>query len=431
MAYCEKEIVLNIFDVICSGNIPKHNKGGLSRLCMAKISDWDISELSVTGTVNEEGYEPFIDQVRLAREMLETMIQVEKTGLDVRIPRAAYEFVENNLSDWFEEIATIEKTMGNRPYLIDRSLYSPADGDHDISWRQGLTLKDIDEWLDGSPYGMDYNIYRINEKATKTGQPLSGYFNRLLPIKFVLRVLAIMIVSSDSFNTRTSEENWEDDFDGEITLTALREESLSTALFAREYLLDLDQRAGATRGTEIAVGFPENTPKARERFVAQFVGSKRGKSLSGALVEMGFANVGAPLGISLSSEVRDWIRFTYPGWRFVMMENPVIDSLEGFVSGPRFSDDEVSFLLNHFKQNVPGEWAFLMEIAKLIDSGIDRPMTMQEEIVKSRKWDDAKASIMRNGVLSRMQELGLISREKKGREVTYSLTKSGKSYFEL
>jgi hypothetical protein len=234
-------------------------------------------------------------------------------------------------------------------------------------------------------------------------------------------------VSSDSFNPDKSEENFDDEpADDEVTLTRLREDSLDAALFAREWLLDLDRRAGATRGTEIAVGFPEDTPKARERFVAQFVGSKRGKSLSGALVEMGFANVGPPLGWSLSSEVRDWIRFTDPGWRFVMMENPVIDSLEGFVSGPRFSDVEVSFLLNHFKQNVPGEWAFLTEIAKLIDSGIDRPKTMQEEIVKSRGWEDAKASIMRNGVLSRMQELELIDRTKEGREVTYHLTESGK-----
>jgi hypothetical protein len=395
---------------------------------MAKTSEWDISELSVTGTVNEEGFEPFIQRARLAREMLETMIQVKETGLDVRIPRAAYEFVEYNLSDWFEEIATIEKTQGNRPYLIDRSLYSPTHSGHDISWTQGLTLTEIEEWIGDSPYAMDYNTYRINEKATKTGEPLSGYFNRLLPIKFVLRVLAIMMVSSDSFNPNRSEENWEDDPDDEVTLTKLREESLNTALFAREWLLDLDRRAGATRGTEIAVGYPEDTPKARERFVAQFVGSKRGKSLSGALVEMGFANVGAPFGISLSSEVRDWIRFTDPGWRFVMMENPVIDSLEGFVSGSKFSDVEVSFLLNHFKKNVPGEWVFLTEIAKLIDSGIDRPKTMQEEIIKSRGWEDAKASIMRNGVLSRMQELELIDRTKEGREVTYHLTERGKEF---
>ena len=395
-------------------------------MCMAKIPEWDISELSVTGTVNEEGYEPFIQRVRLAREMLETMIQVEKAELDVRIPRAAYEFVEYNLSDWFEEIAKVEKTQGNRPYLIDRSLYSPTHGDH-VSWRQGLALSDIDEWIGDSPFAMDYNTYRINEKVTKTSEPLSGYFNRLLPIKFVLRVMAIMLVSSESFSPHRDEDDWErEPADDELTLTELRETSLDTALFARDWLLDLDNRSGATRGTEIAVGFPEDTPKARERFVAQFVGSKRGKSLSGALVEMGFANVGAPLGWSLSSEVRDWIRFTDPGWHFVMMENPVIDSLEGFVSGPRFSDDEVSFLLNHFKQNVPGEWAFLTEIAKLIDSGIDRPKTMQEEIVKSRDWEDAKASIMRNGVLSRMQELELIDRTKEGREVTYHLTERGK-----
>ena len=400
-------------------------------MCMAKIPDWDISELSVTGTLNEEEYQPFIQQVRLAREMLETMIQLENIGLDVRIPRAAYEFVENNLSGWFEEIATIEKNMGNRPYLIDRSLYSPTDGDHGVSWRQGLTLKELDEWGDPHYDGPDYTTYRINQKATKTGEPLSGYFNRLLPIKFVLRVLSNLNISSDSFNASISEEDWGRDFDNDVTLTALREASLSTALFAREWLIDLDRRTGATRGAEIAVGFPENTPKARERFVAQFVGSKRGESLSGALVEMGFANVGAPFGNSLDSEFEDLIRFTDPGLSFVNIWNPVIDSPGGYVGGDRFSDDEVSFLLNHFKENIPGEWAFLMEIAKLIDSGVDRPKTMQEEIVKSRKWDDAKASIMRNGVLSRMQELGLISREKKGREVTYSLTESSKSYFEV
>ena len=38
------------------------------------------------------------------------------------------------------------------------------------------------------------------------------------------------------------------------------------------------------------------------------------------------------------------------------------------------------------------------------------------------EWDKTKASQMRNGALSRMEELCLIVREKKGREVTYSLT---------
>ena len=44
-------------------------------------------------------------------------------------------------------------------------------------------------------------------------------------------------------------------------------------------------------GSEIAVGFPESNEKAKERFVAQFVGSKRKKKLTGALIEMGFVNL--------------------------------------------------------------------------------------------------------------------------------------------
>ena len=61
----------------------------------------------------------------------------------------------------------------------------------------------------------------------------------------------------------------------------------------------------------------------------------------------------------------------------------------------------------------------------------DSPSALEESIIKNRDWGATKASMMRNGALSRMQELGLISREKQGREVTYSLTESGKSYFEL
>ena len=46
----------------------------------------------------------------------------------------------------------------------------------------------------------------------------------------------------------------------------------------------------------------------------------------------------------------------------------------------------------------------------------------------SEEYDlkDTEASIMRSGAVARMIELGLILREKSGREVTYSLTDLGK-----
>ena len=53
---------------------------------------------------------------------------------------------------------------------------------------------------------------------------------------------------------------------------------------------------------------------------------------------------------------------------------------------------------------------------------VDRPKLLEEKLVKIYDWDKTKASQMRNGALSRMEELCLIGREKSGREVTYHLT---------
>ena len=137
---------------------------------------------------------------------------------------------------------------------------------------------------------------------------------------------------------------------------------------------------------------------------------------------MGFVNISEFMGTLL-----DDLRFTNPGWQFAMMQNPIIDGgMEGWKeyinSGRRFSDDEIKFLIMHFKQNVPAEWKLIETISNLIESGSDRPQALQEKLIEQYDWDKTKASQMRNGALSRMEELCLISRTKKGREVTYSLT---------
>ena len=50
---------------------------------------------------------------------------------------------------------------------------------------------------------------------------------------------------------------------------------------------------------------------------------------------------------------------------------------------------------------------------------------MDEKLRDSKEWGEARASLMRNGVLSRMQELGFVERLKEGRNVTYHLTENG------
>ena len=401
---------------------------------MAEEDIWRVSDLL-------DSKQPFVEDVQLARQMVQTlhaldafdresfsdgMMNSGTVHLNVRTPKAALEFVENTLSEWFETVAEIEKRRGNMPYLIDRSLY-PKGG---LEWNQGLTIDSINSWTGdrGDLYeGYDdqypfRNIWQVED-------PLSGYYNRLLPVKFVLRVLAILTLNSESYDKETG---WdiEAEFEEGVSLDTLREKAWESASFAKPALEEIGRKIGADRGAEISVGFPggetgTKIKKSKERFVSQFVGSKRKNELSGALFDMGFANMG---GFGLGNIFRytsDEIWFTPMGWKFATMENPVIDQTDGWEDGNRFSNEEVSFLLAHFKKNIPAEWDFMVSIAEMIRNGINDANSMNAELIQENDWNQSKASVYRTGVLARMQELGLVEREKTGVEVKFVLTENG------
>ena len=347
-------------------------------------------------------------------------------SLEVRTPKAAFEFIENTLSDWFETVAEIEKQRGNMPYLIDRSLYGPGK----IEWNQGLTFKDMHTWLGENPIRGDgmhkmsgYGFRKIS-KSNKGNEPLSGYYNRLLPVKFVLRIMAMLTLNSDVYDKN---EGWDEGYDDQMSLSELRESAWQTAAYAKDQLELIEKALGIEKEERISVGFPSTSNKSKERFVAQFVGSLRKNRLSGALFEMGFANTTGLMGMKL-----DDVRFTVEGFNFAQMKNPIIDeenwtNLASSVSS-RFSEQEVEFLISHFRNNVQGEWEFMLEIANMIRSGINNAIPINEGLIAKRGWDKAKASIMRTGVIARMQELGLVTRIKSGVTVTFELTDSGEGF---
>ena len=76
----------------------------------------------------------------------------------------------------------------------------------------------------------------------------------------------------------------------------------------------------------------------------------------------------------------------------------------------------------HFEKNIPSEWKLISDVSSMINDGSNRPKSLEEKLSVEYDWDKTKMSQMRNGVLSRMEELNLIGREKSGREVTYYLT---------
>ncbi len=373
--------------------------------------------------------EPFAEDVKLARQMLSTYRELQSLDSgsvgftpsgtswspEIRVPRQAIKFMENTLSEWFETIAEIEMRRGNMPYLIDRSLYP----DGDIDWNQGLKRSDIESWMSDSPYGI--GEYPFMNPIKPSVEPLSGYFNRILTVKYVLRMMATLTLSSDSFD---SKEGWDETTDETVKLSDLREKSWKTASYAKDTLLLMDKllESKGIEGPKISVGFPNKDTKSKERFVSQFVGSRRKNELTGALFEMGFASVRSFMGMS-TEEV--W--FTTFGWHFALMENPVLDQTEGWEKGNRFSDDEVKFLLEHFRRNVPAEWDFILSIADMIRNGFNESLTINGHLIEKRGWNANKASVYRTGVMGRMQEMGLIQRIKSGTKVEFVLTESGES----
>jgi len=56
-----------------------------------------------------------------------------------------------------------------------------------------------------------------------------------------------------------------------------------------------------------------------------------------------------------------------------------------------------------------------------IKEEINTPKEIEKEIIEAYDLNSTEASLVRTGTLARMQELGLVLRNKSGRNVTYDL----------
>ena len=128
--------------------------------------EWRVSDLL-------DDTQPVVEDAKLAKQIVEILNVVRTSNLEIRVPKAAIEFAENTLSDWFEIIAEIEKRRGHIPYLVNRELYSPgADGAPD--WNQGLRLEEWEHWLSDSNFMEDFYIHYplVNQYESTLGMNL-------------------------------------------------------------------------------------------------------------------------------------------------------------------------------------------------------------------------------------------------------------------
>lgn len=370
----------------------------------------------------------------MANTFAQTKANATNANMQIRVPIGADEWAENILERYFELVGKIAKESGVRRSLLDRDLYDARLQDSPY-WADGLTLEDIPGFEVDEIYGtIDDSREEIDDLYGPLGEDrrsmsafgnvkeiegrLSGQYNRLFPVKIVLRVAANLISTRDEYKL-IGEQTTDVEYQ-ELHLEELRVQCLKVAGYAKERFKFVDRRAGSNMGEKLSVGLPDKdgdankVKKQAERFVSQFVGSVRNKG-QGLPFELGLLSVNSD-GI---------VKFTENGVRFMLMENPLFDSQSAWKDGDSFSQDEKIFLLNMIKRNVPDEFQLMITMLNLIQNGKTSPKPLEEALIEEFSVSKTESSLMRSGVLARMIELSLVIREQTGRNVTYSLTEIG------
>jgi len=240
--------------------------------------------------------------------------------------------------------------------------------------------------------------------------PLWGQYNRIFPVKLVVRVLTNELQASDE---AAPDRQW-------IGLPAFEKTVAEVARSIGQQIATYDERRGRTRGAALAVGLPtgDDPDKSRNRFQTHFVGRvEHGGDLTGAPPHLLF--------VDIQPDDPDRIGLTEAGRDFAAMSNPLLD--EGFDADTALSAQESEFYLEHVRHTRPAEYEAMEKIAQAIREGDDRPDSLTERVAYLNPgWSSSQAKTIRSGLTSRMYELGLVDRRQVGqRGIGYELTSDG------
>lgn len=244
---------------------------------------------------------------------------------------------------------------------------------------------------------------------------LFGQYNRLLPAKVSIRALAVIAMEGKNA----------------LYLEAAAPRIAEAAAQLGSYLRSLDRRFGHHRDDALATAFPEGGvegQKGRVRYQNHFVGH----TVKG---EQGGLLVGLKLAVIQLNKNKPYILPTTAGWELARLPNPLLDGPIS-ESPVRLSEEETGFLLRHIKEHVAVELFAYRVIVSLISQEKNTPELVNHGIANyltpGRKLEDEQdfVSTQKNGVLGRMNDLGLVGRERQGTRISYFLTLEGKKFLD-
>lgn len=248
-----------------------------------------------------------------------------------------------------------------------------------------------------------------NDQEVALERWIFGQFNRLLPVKVSCRGLANLLIRQPS--------GVKIDVASRSVVDAASKLGSSLREFEAEYDLHRDHA--------LSTAFPtagKKADKSRLRFSTQFIaGRNKDGDLTGFLADLGLINY--------SSDDRDRIALTEPGWNFAYVSNPV---LEGKQEEPtqKFTVEEQHILVSHIIESVPVEDFAFRTVLEHVSWGHSNPSDLDSKIAQfaAEGTSPAFISTQRSGVVCRMIDLGLIARVRNGIRVEYVITSDGSEY---
>lgn len=257
-------------------------------------------------------------------------------------------------------------------------------------------------------------IFKFNPEMIKTVAPptddktpndcLWGQYNRIFPIKITLRTLANLLKD-----------------DATVELHILQSQAVYAAREIGLNLREEDEKNERKYGDMFSSALPVGRRIARteNRFVNDFVGNyTRAGRIEGAPGALKFLNI---------IEEKDGSRkvgITKAGRDFAALQNPILDDKNYSMT---LSKAESAFYIENVFKNLKREAQVMLSVLNEVNDGRSSPSELNQAMNQfSKGWSPAMINSIRAGAISRLQELGLIKRNRKGINVRYSLTKFGK-----
>ena len=379
----------------------------------------DVDKWLVAMKRNQVELDQLASPLALANKFAESLSHAKNADLNVVVPQIAEDWATEVIQEFAFLVGEIARVAGMSSKIIDRTMFDPEQLGS-IEWNEGIMLQQVlpfenahldPEFYDENDHYHDFGnepyLLRRFRPQLLENKFLSGQYNRLFPLKIVMRVAANLLLNSEGYKLVNEED--EGYANTPLFLEDLRVEAAKVATYAKKRMEWLDSSNGTEYGSWFSVALTDGSKKQDERFMSQFVGSVRTPG-QGLPFELGFLDYD-----------EGEVKITELGLRFTLAENQVIDNSENWQSSSTLSQFERKILLQAIQRIVPSEYELMKELITMIKNGVNTPKAIEEFLKESYGKSDTEASLQRTGIFARMQEMGMVQRVKEGRTVHYEI----------